>query len=489
MKLPKDFKLILPAFGKYQEQSIGFGIIEPNPGLLLDMGLGKTYVALNISRYRIQKNNVNKILVASPLCVIDKWLEEIKEFTEYKGISLHHPVRKKRIESIDIFRKDNSLRFGLINYEALYTFFKYLKIIPIDLIIADESARYIKNLKQSGPTKFQGTKRALAIVALGDKARYRMILTGTPITNTPLDIWSQFRFKDKGDTFGTNFYAWRNYFFDTYEHHGYKKFILKKDRAGQLTKGIYKSCIRFKKEDVIENLPEKMYISLEIELEGRLRREYESVKKKVIAELETEQGLVALNIQHVFTKYIRLQQVTSGFIKNERGKYVKLISTPKLDTLMEEIDLILDLNESIIIWCRFLYSIDLISELLKERNIQYITMTGRDKDKTLKWRTFQTTKIPIFIGQVEAGGIGIELFKENTSDEYQHTIFYENTFVLDHREQALARSYGRIGQNAKSRIVDLTIKDTIDEKMKTVLRQNKSIADLIMEKGAIEFIK
>ena len=181
MKLPNNFKLITPTYGKYQDKSIGFGIINKDPGLLLDMGLGKTYVALNICRYRIQNNEVNKILVASPLSVINKWLKEIEIFTEYKGISLHSQSRNKRIESIIRFAKDKSIKFGLINYEALHLFYDYLKDIPIDIIIADESARYIKNLKQSGD-KFEGTRRAYAIVLLGDKVKYRMILTGTLIT-------------------------------------------------------------------------------------------------------------------------------------------------------------------------------------------------------------------------------------------------------------------------------------------------------------------
>ena len=175
--------------------------------------------------------------------------------------------------------------------------------------------------------------------------------------------------------------------------------------------------------------------------------------------------------------------------KNENNNNVKLIATPKLDALTEEVEFIMDLNESIIIWCRFLFTIDMISKILTKKNISHITMTGRDKDKTSKWRTFQSTKVPIFIGQVEAGGIGIELFKENTSDEYQHTIFMENTFILDHREQATARSYGRIGQKAKSRVVDIIIKDTIDVRIMTALKENKNIADLIMEKGLIDFIK
>jgi len=488
MKLPNNFNLIAPTFGKYQDQSIGFGIINPNPGLLLDMGLGKTYVSLNIARWRIQNDNVKKILIASPLSVIDKWLKEIRKFTEYIGISLHSPSRKERIQRIKEFYANKNIHFGLINYEALPIFYNYLKNIPIDIIIADESARYIKNLKQSG-NKFEGAKRSLAAVTLGDNTRYRMILTGTLITKLPIDIWAQFRFLDKGRTFGKNFYSWRNYFFQAFEYGGYKKWVLKRERANILTAGIYKSCIRFKKEDVIENLPEKMEIILELELSGKLLKEYTRVKTEILAELETEKGTANINIQHIFTKLVRLQQVTSGFIKNERGENVKLIHTPKLDALIEEVELILEMDESIIIWCRFLYTIEMISKLLQNKNIKHITMVGDDKDKTAKWRTFQTSKIPIFIGQVVAGGIGIELFKENTSDEYQHTIFMENYYSIDVRDQATGRSYGRIGQNAKSRVVDIIIKNTIDEKILDTLKKDRNIADLIMEKGIVDFLK
>uniref|UniRef100_A0A6M3K1M9 Putative helicase n=2 Tax=viral metagenome TaxID=1070528 RepID=A0A6M3K1M9_9ZZZZ len=488
MKLPTNFDLIAPPWGKFQEESIGFGVLKENPGLLLDMGLGKTYVALNIARYRIQNNNVNKVLVASPLGVIGKWLKEIRKFTEYDGIILHSGSKKKRIDSIKQFQRNNKYKFGLINYEALFIYFNYLKTVGIDIIIADESARYIKNIKQSND-KFEGTKRALAAVALGDLVRHRMILTGTLITNIPIDIWGQFRFLDKGTTFGQNFYSWRNYFFIPYKYSGFVKWILNKERAKYLTKGIYNSCIRFKKEDVIQDLPEKVNIILELELEGKLLAEYNRAKKEILAELETEQGLARVNMQHIFTKIIRLQQITSGFTKNERDENVRLIHTPKLDALIEEIEMILEEKESIIIWCKFLFTIKTISDILNNKNINHIIMTGKDKDKTSKWRTFQISGCPIFIGQVVAGGIGIELFKENTMDEYQHTIFMENEFSLDVRDQATGRSYGRIGQRAKSRIVDITIKNTIDEKILNTLNKNRDISDLIMEKGAINFIK
>lgn len=479
MKLPNGLKLLSEPRGQYQTDTISYGVITKNPALLLCLGSGKTFCALNICRYRIKFNRVKKVMIICPSSITKKWEREVHKFTEHKCIILHDEIRQNRIDKIKYFNRSN-IKFGIINYEGLHPFYEELSKIKIDYIVADESARFIKN---------PHTQRSITSVWLGDTARYRCILTGTLIANKPLDIWTQYRFLDKGKTFGTNYYAWRGYFFRKLDFGQYKKWVIKKDKIGELNKRIYQNAIRFETKDIFKDLPEANSVLIELEMNKYLRKIYEKIKHKIRSEIETEGGITTLNIPHIFTKLIRLQQTTSGYIKDEFNKLENLKEFPKIDAIIEEIESIVEQYESVILWCRFRHTINLLSRRLK--NTKHIVMTGDDNstEKDKKWSKFQKSKtVNVFIGQIEAGGIGIELFKLNSDDEYQHMIFVENTFVLDHREQAIGRSYGRIGQNSKVRIIDFIFKDTIDEKIYNTIVENKKLADEILKQGINEFL-
>ncbi len=438
-----------------------------------------TFCSINICRYRIQFNKVNKVMIICPTSITRKWKREISKFSEYEAIILHDEIRKNRIDKINYFKNSN-IHFGIINYEGLYPFYEELSKLKLDYIVADESARYIKN---------HTAQRSTATVWLGDKAKYRSILTGTLIANKPLDTWMQFRFLNKGKTFGLNFYSWRGYFFKKLDFGTYKKWVIKKDRIGELSKRIYLNSIRYTTKEVFKDLPEVNNILIDLNMNEYMKKTYEKVKSKIRSEIETECGRTSINIPHIFTKLIRLQQVTSGYIKDEYDNIVNLKEFIKLDAVVDEIKDILETKESVIVWCKFRHTISLLENMLK--NIKYIVMTGDDNStqKDKKWNTFQKSKtINVFIGQIESGGIGIELFKLNSTADYQHMIFVENTFVLDHREQAIGRSYGRIGQNSKVRIVDFIFRDTIDEKIYDTIMSNKKIADEILKQGIDKFI-
>ena len=485
MKLPKNLKPLVPPYGQYQIDSIGFGVLKDNTGILLGLGLGKTYVSINICRWRIQNNNVKKILVVCPTSILLKWKAEIHKFSEYDAVVLHSENRQARIQKIKNFIKSGS-HFGLINYEALSPFYKYLSKIPLDMVIADESARYISNAYTSKNGRIEKVKRTDTIFLLGDKARYRNILTGTLISNKPMGLWSQFRFLDKGETFGLNFYAWRSHFFEKKEYYNYSTWDIKKSRIKDLNNRIYENCITFKTKDI----PDENFILVNMEMNKELLKIYNTVKTKILSEIEVESGKAVINIKHIFTKLIRLQQITSGYIKDDSGKLNKLKHTPKLDAVKEEVETIMDNNESVIIWCKFRYTIELLSKMLK--TLKPIVMTGDDKHKikSAKIKEFQTSKTKnVFIGQIVAGGIGIELFKINSEYEYQHMIFVENTFVLDHRQQAIGRSYGRIGQKSKVRIIDFIFKDSIDDRIYNTIMQNKIIADEILKTSVRGFLE
>jgi SNF2 family DNA or RNA helicase len=305
-----------------------------------------------------------------------------------------------------------------------------------------------------------------------------------------LDVWAQFRVLDGGETLGRDFYAFRNYFFFKRPPNRFGQYFIKKELIPVLSSKIYKKCIRKKKEDVLKDLPQQIFQTNPIEMEPSLKNLYMDVKRQIISEIETMEGKTTLILPSILAKLMRLQQITAGFTVKD-NKTVELLQKPKLSALIEMLEIIVENEESTIVWCRFLKSISMISETLTRLKIKHLTMSGEDKDKEKysKWKGFQVSNIPVFIGQVESGGVGIELFKlDSDSSKTQHTIFYENTFSLDVREQAKARVH-RIGQKSTCLYVDLVIKDSIDEMILSSLVQKKNISDQILEVGVKKFLE
>lgn len=500
MKGPTDFIFKTEPY-PYQLESFLFCIQRINVGLLHEMGLGKTKISIDVARYYLEMNNISKVLIVCPPTLLYNWQKEIKKHSDYDSLI----ITSQRKERLARFVNTDKI-FNIINYEALFPTLRdlgvlikeegakkrkiyvaknsseLLKELNYDLIIFDESAKYIKS---------PGTDRTTASILLSDVAKYKLILTGTPIANKPIDIWAQFRVLDGGKTFSKNFFKFRNYFFYSEQGYGYEIWKPKTEKFPIITKGIYSICIRKKKKDVLPELPEKIFNSIYISMSGSFLNEYNNLSKKILSEIETEEGSTEITITSILQKLIRLQQLTSGFMVKD-NKNVKLINTPKLDATLEQIELVIDSEESIVVWCRFIKSIEIIASALNRRKIKYVTMSGKDKDKKErynKWKSFQEDDTPVFIGQVESGGFGIELFKKEASEtKNQHMLFYENTWDLQTREQAMDRIH-RIGQKSVCVYTDITIKGTIDEKILHTLKHNKSIADEILEKGVKEWLK
>jgi SNF2 family DNA or RNA helicase len=225
-----------------------------------------------------------------------------------------------------------------------------------------------------------------------------------------------------------------------------------------------------------------------------LEKIYNDVQTQILSEIRTEEGITNITITNILTKLLRLQQITGGYVSKGKGYEKKLLETPKLDAIVEQVEQVLEAKESIIIWCRFTKSIDMIANALNKLDIKYVIMDGRTKDKYETWKGFQKSKlINVFIGQVESGGLGIELYKidENgkaIDHKYQTMVHYENTWVLDDRIQAQGRIH-RATSVAKCRYIDLVVENTIDEKILNTLQNNKKVADAIMQQGIENFLK
>lgn len=478
-RLPKQFEPKVKPFD-HQLKAISYLLLNEQAGLLLDLGLGKTYCAITAFDYWIKIGRVDKVLCVVPAGLMYNWKRECEKFSHYKALVILSSIREERKYLINKFYTEDQWKFGIINYEALSPYIEYLR--PTDGIVADETARYARN---------HAAKRTRALIQLGDAAEYKALLTGRLIAAKPMGLWSQFRFLTGGETFGVNFWKWRNYFFNKKIYRGFPKWELNQNRKQLLMKRIYSCCIAMDKRKVFPDIPPVRYQPIHIKLDAAAKSDYNKLQNKVIAEIEAEVGSTTVTAAHIFTKLIRLQQYTSGFIKDDTGRIQVLKFRPKFDALMEKTEEILFNGESVIIWCRFRPAISMISDELRKKHIKHTVMTGDDsqQEKYKKWKGFQKSKtINVFVGQITSGGIGIELFKTDTDKEYQHMIFYENTFVLDDRDQAIGRADARLGQQTKLNVVDLIVENTIDEKIMKSIMGDKKIADEIMNFGVRKYL-
>lgn len=500
VKLPKGFETIDVDLYPFQKETLAFGIQRDNAGLLLDMGLGKTLISINIARYRIQNNNVKKVLVICPNTIMYSWEKSIKRFSEYEPLIVNSSPEERIYRSLE---KDH--KFHILGYGSLYPLldsvgvWKYERTkdgkkkrvlnkldalweFGYDMVIYDESAKFLRNF---------ASQRSLASNLFTDYSKYRLILTGTLIANRPTDIFQQFRVLDGGKEFGVSYYAFLGKYFDKIFKGTHNEFILKRRYYREFTEKIYRNCIRFTRQEVLPDLPPVIKDTRIVPLDNYSRDEYEKIKQKTIVEIETSVGKRDINIPSIFAKLIRVSQVASGFIGYDNGQVAELKTTPKLDALIEEIDTINDYGESAVVFCEFRKSISMISERLRALKIDHIIMTGDDsaKEKYNKWHGFQTTNTPVFIAQIQSGDVGIELFKiDGDADKSQHMLFYEQPWNPDIKDQAEARS-NRIGTKQTLRIVDFAAEGTIDEKKLTTLGEKRKVADAIMEGGIRKFLE
>jgi SNF2 family DNA or RNA helicase len=229
----------------------------------------------------------------------------------------------------------------------------------------------------------------------------------------------------------------------------------------QLIEKIARHSIQLAKEDCIE-LPEKIYEKRILEMNKELSGQYESMRKNLMLEISEDESITA---PIVLTKLLRLQQILSG-------QYLKA-ENEKLDTLWEIIEEVLQNKEKIIVWARFRASIDLIINLLEKKKVKYSLIHGDIKDRQTEIDKFQEGNVPVFIGQIRTGGMGITLTAGNT------IIYYENTFSLEDRKQSEDRAH-RIGQKKKCLYIDLVYKDTIDEGILEVIEKKQDIAHCLV---------
>jgi len=426
--------------------------------LLMEMGTGKSLTAIAVSGALAEKRQISRVLIVAPLSILGVWQEEFSKFAAFPyKLTVLAGTGSKKAEAIkQINGKD--LQVLVVNYESAWRLEKELAAWSPELIIADEGHKI----------KTHNISASKAMHRLGAGAKYRLLLTGTPVTNKAIDLFSQYKFLDP-KIFGQSFYAFRNRYFDM-TGYGNHTPMLKKSYEEDLTKRMHSIAYRATKKECLD-LPETTDIIRKVKLEPHAQRLYECLVKDSFAELEKGE----VTITNVLTKLLRLSQLTGGFIGHDESAKTEKVSSAKISALEDIIDSAMEENQKLVIIARFIPELNAICRVLEGKGIRHSLIMGCVKNRSEQVSQFQNDpEVSVFVGQIATAGLGITLTAASTM------VFYSLDYSMSNFEQTKARIH-RAGQRKHCTYIYLTAEGTVDEKVLLALKNKASLAKTLVD--------
>jgi len=452
---------------------------------LMEMGTGKSKVAIDNIAVLYECNKINAVLIIAPKGVYDNWI--LGEIPNHLPDRIARIVcrwtpssSKKFAEELNhiTLHKTNDLKFFVMNVEAFSTSkgtkaaYEFLLKNPDNMVVVDESTT-IKNRKAA---------RTKNIMELRNVSLYRRILTGSPVTKSPMDLFSQcFFLSPRALGFNSYFAFQGRYAMVQSRTMGNRSFqeIVGYRRLDELNEKLLAFSNRILKEECLD-LPEKVYTRRQIELTDEQLTVYTQMKKLALAQLEN--GELATT-ESVLTQIMRLQQICCGFFQPDDGE-IQPIPNNRLSGLMSVVD---EISGKAIIWASYTYDIQRIAQALRDRfgpdSVATYFGGTPQKERQEIVDKFQdaNSELRFFVGQPKTGGFGITLHQANT------VIYFSNSYDLEIRLQSEDRAH-RIGQKKSVTYVDLVSPRTIDEKVLSALRKKVGLAGQVLGEEAATWL-
>ena len=440
----------------------------------MEMGTGKSKVLVDNIAMLYDKGSINGALIIAPKGVYRNWYSQeipqhLPSHVDYKTVlwtALTSKTKDKEYQQL--FKVDIDLHILIMNVEAFST--------KKGLEFATRFLRCHNTLMavdESTTIKTPTAKRTKSILVLGKYAKYRRILTGSPVTKSPLDLYTQCGFLNEELLAFTSYYSFRNRYATMLDRNfggrrvqivgGYKRLD---ELAGLLKPFSY----RVLKEECLD-LPEKTYVQREVELTDEQKQTYSTMKAAALASLKGKRATAP----HVLTQLMRLHQITCGHLKNDDGTITSLKSN-RINSLMELLE---EVDGKVIIWANYIYDIKQIVAAIGKKYgedsiVQYYgAIPSEMRQKYIEIFQDPDSKARFFIGNPQTGGYGITLTAAKT------VVYYSNGYDLEKRLQSEDRAH-RIGQKNLVTYVDLITPKTVDEKIRKALRKKINIATEIM---------
>ena len=439
----------------------------------MEMGTGKTKVLIDNVAMLYDKGKVDGVLIIAPKGVVGTWYNQelpnhLADHIENVTVLWQANINKKQQEKLDqLFKTGHELHILVMNVEALST--DKGKLFAAKFLRSHKSMMAID---ESTTIKNPKAKRTKNILSLGDICKYRRIMTGSPVTRNPLDLYSQCEFLNPNLLQFTSYYAFRNRYAEmkTIHVHGRSVDVVHKfQNLKELSETLKPFSYRVLKQDCLD-LPEKVYIKREISLSPEQKKLYEQMKKQAFATLNGKQ----VTSVTVLTQLMRLQQITCGHFTADDGS----IQPIRNNRLAELLDVLEEIEGKVIIWGHYQEDVKNIVNILTDKYgpgsvVSYYGLTPQEeRQKNIK--KFQANNgVRFLVGTPQTGGYGITLTEANT------VIYYSNGYDLEKRMQSEDRAH-RIGQKKTVTYVDIIAQDTVDEKIVKSLRKKINIASEVM---------
>lgn len=467
-----DYKFKLEPFAPYAHQvrMFDFGRKRRHFAYLAEMGTGKSRATVDVLSYWMQTERIDGALILCPKAVLFNWERELAMWSPLAPerrrtvVLTGTSAQKKAALSV----AEMSAGFVITNYETLLNLHPELKALLVRrkfAVVCDESTRIKSHKGEASKQAYQ----------LGMVAEARVILTGSPIANGPLDAWAQFRFLHPDILGHQSFTSFKAEFAVTTKRQNIPVPIVVGYRnLDRLNKLIEPHAFRILKEDCLD-LPAKVYRTVELQMGPKQAELYKRMKEEAVIEIEGR--MMAAPI--VLTRLMRLQQITSGFVPqlddygNELATYA-IEDAVKMDACLDLIRTAIESGQKVCVWCRFLWEIHAIEAAMAEEKIEAVCYYGdvSAENRQVAVDAIQTGSAKVFIGQIATAGIGITLTAISTC------IYYSNSFSLEHRLQSEDRHH-RIGQKRSVEYIDLVCLKTVDKHVLAALREKKNVADIV----------
>ena len=446
---------------------------KENFAYFMEMGTGKTKVLIDNLAMLYDKGKVDGALIIAPKGVVKTWYEQelpthLPDHIENVSVLWQPNITKGHQEKLDtLFEIDSALHILIMNVEALSTE-KGVKFATKFI----NSHKTLMAIDESTTIKTPTARRTKNIIKIGVNAKYKRIMTGSPITKNPLDLYTQCEFLDPWLLDFSSYYAFRNRYAEmkTMHIHGRSIQVIDKfQNLDELSDTVKQFSYRVLKEDCLD-LPPKNFVTRHITLTPDQKRVYEQMKKAAMAVLN---GKVTTTMT-VLTQLMRLHQITCGYVTADDGS-VQEVDSNRIKELMSILE---ETEGKVIIWANYQMSVgDIIRNLTKtygkDSYVHYYGLTPQEirQENIVRFQTDPNCRF--IVGTPQTGGYGITLTQANT------VIYYSNSYDLEKRLQSEDRAH-RIGQKKNVTYIDLIAEDTVDEKIVDALKKKINIASQVM---------
>jgi len=440
----------------------------------MEMGTGKSKVLIDNISMLYDRGKINGALIIAPKGVYKNWHDSeipthLVDHVQKKVVLWQALINKKQEEKLSVlFKSDTDLHILIMNVEAFSTKkgldFAAKFLSCHETMVAIDESTTIKN---------PGAKRTKNILRLSKMCKYRRILTGSPVTKSPLDLYTQCCFLDSFLLDHSSYYTFRTRYalMKTANFGGRSvNIVVGYHNLDELSEKLKPFSYRVLKDDCLD-LPKKTFMKRIIQLTPEQSKVYQQMKKMALAELN---GKMTTTV-NVITQLMRMQQITCGHFKADDGTTQEI----KNNRITELIDTVDEIQGKVVIWAHWRNDIETIVKHLKNEYgdnsvvTYYGDTTTEERQNAIKEMQNPESPVRFLVGTPQTGGYGITLTGASTM------IYYSNGYDLEKRQQSEAR-IDRIGQEKPMTYIDIIAEDTVDEKIVKSLKKKVNIASEVM---------